>query len=752
MARCFRCGKTISQPKCEQCGFEVKNGVRVLEKIKGSYEFPKVTAEASQPAEPSKSAAIQSVGANRASTASQPSSSTGTAGSTISSRATVSSAATPISRPAPAVTDRAVSRRRRERRKKILQYAAIAILVGLVAGAAVVGLVSWVRAFSANTWRAILGVVLGLAAAGGMIGTSVYNDQYGPQMGVGIAGTLINFVLIAAFPDTYRIVGALLAGGMGIGFAYVTYAAFEDFEEEHGVVCAGFMIANLLLIPWAWGVSLLGVIIYVVLVIICAIICAIYESSMSDNPVALQIITVAAAVVFYVVGYLCAPHFMHSLHRMPQIGHQHYAAETEVGADCYCGDTITFKTGTVDWLHELHGLVKGKIAEIEYNGTEHWKRCVCGLPYGYDVHEYADGKSCVVCAQIKGEEEYDGGINAYYDEACDVYVISSYTGTVKDIVIPGMLNGKPVVIGEGAFAGNTELEKVVLSEGVQEIGSTAFLECTGLTEIVIPDTVTKIGDFAFVECKSLKDIHIPETIAHLGEGAFGECYALESVELPYDWVISENGKEMISGLFRSNDTVKVCVVIPDGVAAIPAEAFSDNDRLNTVTIPDSVTMIGERAFFGCGGLDHLELPQGLTYIGDNAFAGCTALSGELGELVLPAGLLSIGMGAFGSCTDVIRVRIPDGITVIKDSTFGNCSSLVTVELPESVTCIEEYAFYHCEAMEEIVIPAGVTDIGYQAFAECTRLTRIVYRGTEDQWNTLNWSEKDDYRHLVVFEP
>ena len=52
-------------------------------------------------------------------------------------------------------------------------------------------------------------------------------------------------------------------------------------------------------------------------------------------------------------------------------------------------------------------------------------------------------------------------------------------------------DGKLVISGTGsiaddAFAGNTKITSVVISEGVTGIGSGAFTGCTNLTSVTIP--------------------------------------------------------------------------------------------------------------------------------------------------------------------------------------------------------------------------------------------------------------------------
>ena len=61
---------------------------------------------------------------------------------------------------------------------------------------------------------------------------------------------------------------------------------------------------------------------------------------------------------------------------------------------------------------------------------------------------------------------------------------------VEEIHVPGTVK----TIGNNAFAGCTQLKKVVLSEGVEEIGAAAFSGCKQLQSLTIPVSVTSIGN------------------------------------------------------------------------------------------------------------------------------------------------------------------------------------------------------------------------------------------------------------------
>ena len=69
----------------------------------------------------------------------------------------------------------------------------------------------------------------------------------------------------------------------------------------------------------------------------------------------------------------------------------------------------------------------------------------------------------------------------------------------------------------------SEIEKVVIKDGVTSIGDCAFYGCSSLTSVTIPNSVTSIGVDAFLDCSSLTSVTIPNSVTSIGDGAFYYC-------------------------------------------------------------------------------------------------------------------------------------------------------------------------------------------------------------------------------------
>ena len=88
--------------------------------------------------------------------------------------------------------------------------------------------------------------------------------------------------------------------------------------------------------------------------------------------------------------------------------------------------------------------------------------------------------------------------------------VLSYTGMQAQVTIPATIDGKPVrVLGDSAFAGNTQLVSVTLPDGICEIGWFAFSGCVGLEQVALPASVTTIAYGAFDNCSASMTISCP---------------------------------------------------------------------------------------------------------------------------------------------------------------------------------------------------------------------------------------------------
>ena len=287
---------------------------------------------------------------------------------------------------------------------------------------------------------------------------------------------------------------------------------------------------------------------------------------------------------------------------------------------------------------------------------------------------------------------------------------------------------------------NTEIEVILVPEGVTVIDSHTFDGNKNITSITVSDTVTTIEAGAFDGCEGLETVTIGKGIKNIGEGAFEGCPSLTSV------VIDDEATGVTIGKSAFKDcTNLVTVDLGDSVEVIGSGAFQGCTGIETITIGKDVKTIGDSAFAGCTSITSISIPDDATdvTIGNNAFQGCTALeSVDLGE-----GVVSIGTSAFAGLTGIQSIVFPDSLTTISESAFQGCTGITsvdfgeglvtlgkgafrecsfsTVTLPDGVETISIGCFIGCPNLETVTLGEGVKTIGIQAFAYCQSLTSFT---------------------------
>ena len=375
-----------------------------------------------------------------------------------------------------------------------------------------------------------------------------------------------------------------------------------------------------------------------------------------------------------------------------------------------------------------------------------------------------------------------------YTISDDQVTITGYTGSGGAVVIPGIIEGFPVVaIGESAFFDNDTITSVVIPEGVYGIGLSAFLYCDSITSVTIPNTVTYIESQAFRGCTSITSIFIPESVHFISVFAFDLMSSLTG------FTVDPNNASFSSldGVLFNKDQTTLLVfpggqtgpyITPASVTRIEDYAFYFCTKLSGVTLFEGMQYIGYGAFEQCDSLISIMIPSSVSLIQPGSMSDCdtlqsitvtepngdytsqdgvlfnddlttliqypagiagnylvpasvTSISGVafinadgLTGITLPSGLTQIGLSAFYSCGSLASVDIPPGVTSIGHTTFAYCTSLTSVTFHEGLVSFGEYAFNGCTSLTSVCFPSTVTTIGNDAFRYCNSLESAVFMG------------------------
>lgn len=223
----------------------------------------------------------------------------------------------------------------------------------------------------------------------------------------------------------------------------------------------------------------------------------------------------------------------------------------------------------------------------------------------------------------------------------------------------------------------SEMKKLVIINGIEEIDTNVFAPSESLEDIVLPNSLVKIGDGAFYGCTSLKKVSVTSGVKSIGNYAFSNCTALVEVSLP-----------------------------------------------------NSLTFLGDCAFEDCKTIDNLRFPDSLTKIPDKCMQRCTALT----TVELGGKLTYIGEDAFYQCNSMCSVKLPDSLRTIEEGAFAE-TSLTEIYLPEGVKKLDSDVFYNCRFLKSIGLPVSMTEIRGLSLYD-SAVEDIYYGGTVADWKKV----------------
>lgn len=263
----------------------------------------------------------------------------------------------------------------------------------------------------------------------------------------------------------------------------------------------------------------------------------------------------------------------------------------------------------------------------------------------------------------------------------DKEMLISYEGNSKHYEIPNGIK----IIGEKAFAGNKQIQSIVIPETVIAIESAAFELCTALKQVTFKGTDVVIGEYCFAFCEMLSDIVLPKRTTSIGRSAF-----------------AHNAIERIS--------------IPESLKVLECSVFNSCKSLKQVVFKGTSIEIGEGCFIGCEALEDISLPKCTKAIGESAFEYCESLK---------------------------QIHIPGTVQCVSHDAFSGCKNLKDVVLSEGVKEIQYGAFLNCDALEEIYLPYSMEYVGCYSF---TKLKRCYFENpkTRLEEDAFGWCG-DDFR-------
>lgn len=289
------------------------------------------------------------------------------------------------------------------------------------------------------------------------------------------------------------------------------------------------------------------------------------------------------------------------------------------------------------------------------------------IPDYFLEHDFNLSGVCTECgATLNSTESYKGSIVKYpINKKADQYLlfektddvnktgvivgVSYFNNPVTVVNIPDEIDGYKVTsINDGAFYGETLLNRITLGENITYIGEEAFFG-TGIKDIVIPDGVETVCGSAFNECENLVSMTLPIT-AYFEKGMWSNNLQTLNYTAGTD------------GIGFDYDTVDI--------KSTPCYVNRYNDM--KITFGEGIKRIGEYAFYNLKGVTTYTMPKSLQSIGDYAFYRNSSLE----KVKISEGLETIGYKAFAECEYLESVSLPASLSEMKKNTFDGDENLV----------------------------------------------------------------------------
>lgn len=248
--------------------------------------------------------------------------------------------------------------------------------------------------------------------------------------------------------------------------------------------------------------------------------------------------------------------------------------------------------------------------------------------------------------------------------------------------------------------------------------------------IVIPESVKEIGEAAFSGCKELEKVVFKSYNAHVSSFAFSATDKLKIIEFDDEMHLLLNKQELNSGLYNStrgayiNGELVTNIIVPDYVTEIADGCLANYELMESITSYGYIKKVGANAFYGLSKTNFV-FPQGMemSTIGDYAFAfsnikdfsidtekeiniGNYAFTGANIENVKIRSnsqySSSIGSGAFKACDKLKSVKLSFSYPLtLKDELFMSDSSLENLDLSESkIGGVGQECFYDCVSLKK----------------------------------------------------
>lgn len=302
---------------------------------------------------------------------------------------------------------------------------------------------------------------------------------------------------------------------------------------------------------------------------------------------------------------------------------------------------------------------------------------------------------------------------------------------LTELIFPNPL----VLLDDSACANDTQLATVVFNEEPGNnleftIGSYAFKNCPGLTSLTFPAKTVSIGNYCFYETPNLKNISFvdSERAISLGYGAKADAYQ----GITKDANMPLFGNSRLNTLYIGRNISYLANNTASDEAGRGTYGFSpfyNQSFLTDVKFSQAgtVTYCHHHLLYKVNNCEEIILPESLQTIGDYTFAGMTLLN----AITIPNKVTEVGKYAFAEDENLKYAKLSTSCPWLKEGLFSNCHTLASITIPPVVTKMDRLMFSACESLETatfegnselIEMGYGASDWDHGLFRDCPLIT------------------------------
>ena len=272
---------------------------------------------------------------------------------------------------------------------------------------------------------------------------------------------------------------------------------------------------------------------------------------------------------------------------------------------------------------------------------------------------------------------------------------------IKTVYLPDTIKK----IDFNAFLYTTSLETVFMPDGIEYISSQAFGASGIKGDLYLPESLIKFdyihsqntskvdsenyeGSLALGMMPNVERIIISEGVERLPVQCFYQNISLKEVIFPttlkeiVGYIYSEEEPIRITGTFRGCTSLKTLDLYNTGFSYGGYQTFYGCTALESVYYGKESEYIGYGDFDSCTALESVVLGEKIVYVDVAAFGSCKNLK----SINLPNGLKEIRMGAFQACRKLENIEIPSSVEFIANFAFNHCQGATntTIKLPAGI--------------------------------------------------------------------